>query len=78
MCPRPPRSITQAYVRNPDLPSLLFDPEFAREVNTRQASWRRVVSLGVATGTPMPAFAASLNYFDAYRRERLPAGHRRR
>ena len=38
-----------------------------------QPSWRRVVALCVATGTPVPSVSASLAYFDVYRRERLPA-----
>lgn len=29
-------SITKAYERNPELPSLLVDAEFAAEINTRQ------------------------------------------
>lgn len=65
--------IRAAYDRNPELTNLLVDPEFATEVNLRQASWRRVVSLCVACGLPAPAFSASLSYFDAYRRPRLPA-----
>jgi 6-phosphogluconate dehydrogenase len=31
------------------------------------------VSLGIAQGIPLPAFSASLAYFDSYRSERLPA-----
>jgi len=65
--------ITQAFERNPNLPSLLVDSEFANEVNSRQSSWRRVVSLCVATGIACPSMGASLSYFDAYRRARLPA-----
>lgn len=41
--------------------------------NTKQAAWRRIVSLCVASGIACPAFSASLGYFDAYRRARLPA-----
>jgi len=66
-------SVTKAYKRNPELASLCVDPLFAQELNTRQSSWRRVVSLCVASGIACPAFAAALNYFDSYRRERLPA-----
>jgi 6-phosphogluconate dehydrogenase len=65
--------ITQAFERNPNLPSLLVDSEFANEVNSRQSSWRRVVSLCVATGIACPSMGASLSYFDGYRRARLPA-----
>ncbi|XP_010558538.1 PREDICTED: 6-phosphogluconate dehydrogenase, decarboxylating 3-like [Tarenaya hassleriana] len=65
--------IKQAYDRNPDLPNLLVDPEFAKEMVERQSAWRRVVSLAVDSGISMPGMTASLAYFDSYRRERLPA-----
>jgi len=65
--------IKAAYVRDPDLPNLLVDSDFASELNRRQASWRRIVSLCVASGISAPALSNSLNYFDSYRRERLPA-----
>ncbi len=65
--------IKRAYVRNPDLDNLLVDPDFTEEILKRQASWRRVVTLCVASGIAAPAMTASLSYFDAYRRARLPA-----
>lgn len=65
--------IKAAYDRNPELGSLLVDPEFAAELNQRQAAWRRVVSLAVATGVAVPAMSGSLAYFDSYRRSSLPA-----
>jgi 6-phosphogluconate dehydrogenase len=65
--------VTKAYKKNAALPALILDPGFANELNTRQSSWRRVVSLCVASGITCPAFAAALNFFDGYRRERLPA-----
>ena len=65
--------ITQAYTRNPALPNLLLDEYFLKAVNTRQASWRKVVQTGIELGIPMLATSASLAYFDAYRSERLPA-----
>ena len=65
--------ITQAYERDPDLPSLLIDPYFMDEINSRQSSWRRVVALCVATGIACPSMSSSLAYFDAFRRERLSA-----
>ena len=51
----------------------MVDPEFADEINSRQAAWRRVVALCVASGIACPSFSASLGYFDQYRRQRLPA-----
>ena len=65
--------IKKAYDRNPALANLLVDPEFADEVNGRQAAWRRIVALCVASGIACPSFSASLGYFDTYRRARGPA-----
>ncbi|GAA0169269.1 dehydrogenase [Lithospermum erythrorhizon] len=65
--------IKQAYQRNPALPNLMVDPEFAREMVQRQAAWRRVVGLAIQKGISVPGMSASLQYFDTYRRARLPA-----
>jgi len=65
--------IKSAYDRNSGLASLLVDPDFAKEMNIRQAALRKVVSLAIGCGVSVPAFSASLAYFDSYRRERLPA-----
>eukprot|EP00253_Pinus_taeda_P027324 PITA_27324 len=65
--------IKKAYDRNPQLPSLLVDPEFAREMVERQAAWRRVVNLAISAGISTPGMNTSLAYFDTYRRARLPA-----
>ncbi|KZV31520.1 6-phosphogluconate dehydrogenase, decarboxylating 2, chloroplastic [Dorcoceras hygrometricum] len=65
--------IKQAYLRNPGLPNLLVDPEFAREMVQRQAAWRRVVGLAIQKGISVPGMSASLQYFDTYRRSSLPA-----
>lgn len=65
--------IKAAYDRNAGLASLLVDPEFAEEINARQLSWRRVVTLCAAVGIPAPAFSASLYYLDTYRRARCSA-----
>jgi 6-phosphogluconate dehydrogenase len=60
-------------MRDPDLANLLVDPDFASELNRRQSSWRRIVTLCIASGIPAPALSTSLAYFDSYRREKLPA-----
>lgn len=65
--------IKKAYQRNPALANLLVDPEFAREMVQRQAAWRRVVGLAIQKGISVPGMSASLQYFDTYRRARLPA-----
>jgi len=65
--------ITDAFEKNPDLPNLLLDPYFKEVVETTQSNWRKVVSQAALAGIPIPAYAASLAYFDSYRAERLPA-----
>lgn len=65
--------IKKAYQRNPVLANLLVDPEFAREMVQRQAAWRRVVGLAIQKGISVPGMSSSLQYFDTYRRGRLPA-----
>jgi len=65
--------IRAAYAGNPQLPTLLADPDFAKEVTDAQDAWRDVVATAVTSGIPVPGFAAALAYYDALRAERLPA-----
>ncbi len=65
--------ITEAYGRNADLSSLMLDPFFKDLLSSTEANWRSVVSLAVENGIPVPAFSASLGYYDSYRSARLPA-----
>ena len=65
--------VRAAFARNPDLPNLMVDAEFARALNARQASLRKVVALAAEAGIPALAFSSALAYYDAYRSERLPA-----
>ena len=65
--------ITEAYERTPDLTNLMLDGFFTDILNANQSAWREVVALGVINGIPMPAFSASLSYYDSYRSEVLPA-----
>ncbi|MEU8839501.1 NADP-dependent phosphogluconate dehydrogenase [Streptomyces roseus] len=65
--------IRTAYDAQPDLPSLLADPGFAQEIGEAQDDWRAAMVAAVSQGIPVPAFSASLAYYDALRAERLPA-----
>jgi len=65
--------IRAAYSSNPDLASLLVDPSFAADLDKCNAAWRRVVGTAIAQGLPVPAMAASLSYYDSYRRAVLPS-----
>ncbi|MFJ7204329.1 NADP-dependent phosphogluconate dehydrogenase [Streptomyces sp. NPDC098789] len=65
--------IRAAYDARPELPSLLADDRFAEEIGAAQDDWREVLVTAVRQGVPVPAFAASLSYYDALRADRLPA-----
>ncbi len=65
--------ITEAYERNAGLVNLVLDPFFKDVLNRTQLHWRETVALAVSNGIPVPAFSASLGYFDSYRAARLPA-----
>ncbi|MEO1508726.1 MAG: decarboxylating NADP(+)-dependent phosphogluconate dehydrogenase [Cyanobacteria bacterium J06633_23] len=64
--------IKHAFSENPALPNLLLAPEFKQTILDRQAAWRDVVAMAAQYGVPVPAFSASLDYFDSYRRAQLP------
>jgi 6-phosphogluconate dehydrogenase len=65
--------ITEAYRSNPELTNLMLDPFFKNLLNQTQTAWRQVVAAAVNNGIPVPAFSASLGYYDSYRSSRLPA-----
>jgi len=65
--------ITEAYERDAALTNLMLDPFFKDILNRTQGAWREIVALGITNGIPVPAFSASLGYYDSYRSERLPA-----
>ncbi|ODS57753.1 MAG: phosphogluconate dehydrogenase (NADP(+)-dependent, decarboxylating) [Acidobacteria bacterium SCN 69-37] len=65
--------IRTAFARDSGLVNLLVDPVFSRAVGDRQQAWREMVQAAVGLGIPVPATAASLAYYDAYRSARLPA-----
>jgi 6-phosphogluconate dehydrogenase len=65
--------IADAYDGQGDPASLLVDPYFADAVSRGVDAWRRVVATAARSGVPTPAFSSSLAYFDALRRDRLPA-----
>ncbi|MEB3309028.1 MAG: decarboxylating NADP(+)-dependent phosphogluconate dehydrogenase [Snowella sp.] len=64
--------IKKAFNDNPALPNLLLAPEFKQSILDRQSAWREVLILANELGIPVPAFSASLDYFDSYRRASLP------
>jgi 6-phosphogluconate dehydrogenase len=64
--------IKNAYLGQPDLVNLLLDNEFKSRIDRSQASWRMIAAHAIMRGLPIPAFAASLSYFDLYRSANLP------
>jgi 6-phosphogluconate dehydrogenase len=65
--------IVEAYQRDAALPNLLLDRYFTRIIRKAQRNWRVAVSAAIKHGVAVPAFSASLAYFDSYRAARLPA-----
>jgi 6-phosphogluconate dehydrogenase len=65
--------IRSAYENNAELPTLLTDEEFGREIAAAQDAWRNVIATAVRLGIPVPGFSAALSYYDALRADRLPA-----
>jgi 6-phosphogluconate dehydrogenase len=64
--------IKDAFNADPKLANLLLAPEFKQTILDRQTAWREVVANAAKLGIPVPAFSASLDYFDSYRRASLP------
>lgn len=65
--------IKDAYDNDESLRNLLLDPYFKDIVTNYQSALRDVVATGVQNGVPTPGFSASINYYDSYRSEDLPA-----
>ncbi|WP_058306080.1 NADP-dependent phosphogluconate dehydrogenase [Gracilibacillus massiliensis] len=67
------QKIKEAYDRDPALANLLLDPYFKEIVESYQTSLRKVLSIAMERGIPVPGFASALAYYDSYRTETLPA-----
>ncbi len=65
--------IHSAFKRDKHLKNLLLNRYFRGVVHKAQAKWRRVVIEATKLGVPVPGFSSALNYYDSYRRGRLPA-----
>jgi 6-phosphogluconate dehydrogenase len=65
--------IKKAFDDDNDLPNLLLSPFFKEKVESAQAGWRKVCSVAIEQGIPVPTFTAALSYFDGYRTANLPA-----
>jgi len=61
----------KAY-QNSSLKNLLLDPEIAEILLKKESSIQKVVSVAALSNYPAAGLMASLNYYNAYRRELLP------
>lgn len=66
------QKIKDAYDREPALANLLLDPYFKEIVESYQSSLRKVLSIAIEQGIPVPAFSSAIAYFDSYRTATLP------
>ncbi|WP_311181713.1 NADP-dependent phosphogluconate dehydrogenase [Hymenobacter volaticus] len=65
--------IFNAFEQNKDLEHLLLDANVQKQVTSVLPGARTVVGAAVAAGMAVPAFSASLSYFEALRTARLPS-----
>lgn len=64
--------IRAAYEKEPALANILLDSKIGNDLLERQLDIRSTLKLAIDKGIAMPAFMASLSYFDGYRTETLP------
>lgn len=67
------QKITDAYAKDPNLANLTLDDYFKSIVTENHQALRRVLTLAISAGIPVPTFSAALAYYDSYRSEVLPA-----
>ncbi|RFB18895.1 NADP-dependent phosphogluconate dehydrogenase [Bacillus sp. HNG] len=67
------QKIKDAYDRDEQLANLLLDPYFKEIAEGYQTSLRKVISVAVEKGIPVPCFSSAIAYYDSYRTETLPA-----
>ncbi|HEX3385303.1 MAG TPA: NADP-dependent phosphogluconate dehydrogenase [Mucilaginibacter sp.] len=65
--------IYNAYQHDPKLAHLLLDNKVEELVSGSLKGARTVVSAAVCAGVAVPAYAASLSYFDNFRNKRMPS-----
>ncbi len=63
----------RAFSKNPNLPNLILDDEFAELLNNCREDWRKVNDKFTDSRIPSLCSSSALAYFDAFRSERLPA-----
>ena len=64
------RTIKDAFLRDPDLSTLLLDPLVAESVSEAQVPWRDAVARMTRAGLASPAMSSALSYYDGFRTAR--------
>lgn len=64
--------IRKVYRAQPDLTNMLLSNEFKDELAATEKATRSVLKKAIDAGIPTLTLSSTLNYFDAYRSERLP------
>ena len=64
--------IMTAVSEQPLLSNLMLSGVFKEKLAVLQENARKIVKTGIDTGIPLPAFSASVSYFDSYRSGWLP------
>lgn len=59
--------ITRAFLKAPDLESLIFDDFFLSRINRYQENLRKTAGLAVSSGLPVPALFNAVSYLDSFR-----------
>ena len=65
--------ISLAYQENPQLKNLVLAPFFLEKIQKGLPALRKIVSLAVLNGIPIPAFVNAISYFDALSAQLLGA-----
>ncbi len=64
--------IAAAYSNNNNLAHLLLATSFVDKIESTTQSARKIISVAIKNGIPLPGLANSLIYFDSFTSERLP------
>lgn len=65
--------IKQAYTKDSNLRSFLYDPFFEHELKKSIPALREALKVGIDMGIALPALSSALSFFDGMTTERLPA-----
>ena len=63
----------RAYAKNPDLPNMILDDEFAEILSKNRDFWCVINNEFSISQVPSLCLSSALSYFDAFRSSRLPA-----